>query len=192
MYVKTPNSNHMSRNYRFHDPEGIYFVTFTVVQWIDLFTRKRYADMVLDAIRWCQSNKGLKVYSWCIMSNHVHMIISAEGNWKPQDSLGSIKQFTAKQIVKDLKVQYGTGDHNWMLRLIKENGSKKSNVSEYSVWIHENHPKVIETHYNFKIKSNYIHNNPVKAGVVRRPEDYVYSSAIDYVGGEGMLEVVRW
>ena len=77
----------MSRNYKFYNPEGIYFVTFTVVRWIDVFTRREYKDILVESLEYCIKNKGLQLYAWVIMSNHVHLIISSKG--KP---IGNIKR----------------------------------------------------------------------------------------------------
>jgi len=64
--------------YRIRDKEVIHFITFAVVEWVDVFTRKEYRDILLDSIRYCQKEKGLVLYSWCVMSNHVHLMISAK------------------------------------------------------------------------------------------------------------------
>ena len=66
--------------YKIRNQAAIHFITFAVVSWIDVFTRKDYRDILLDSIRFCQREKGLVVYSWCIMSNHVHLIVSARNN----------------------------------------------------------------------------------------------------------------
>ena len=65
----------MSSKYKFQDQRKLYFVSFSVVNWIDVFTRKYYRDIFLESLRFCQENKGLEIYAWCIMSNHVHLII---------------------------------------------------------------------------------------------------------------------
>ena len=65
----------MSSKYKFQDQRKLYFVSFSVVNWIAVFTRKYYRDIFLDSLRFCQENKGLEIYAWCIMSNHVHLII---------------------------------------------------------------------------------------------------------------------
>lgn len=69
----------MAFAYRVHDQEGMYFVTFTVHQWVDVFTRKDYVDVLLENLRYCQLHKGLKIYAWDIMSNHCHLIVRTEG-----------------------------------------------------------------------------------------------------------------
>ena len=67
----------MSREIKINNPEGVYFLTFATVGWVDVFTRKFYCDMLLDSFRYCQKKKTLVIYAWCIMSNHVHLIASA-------------------------------------------------------------------------------------------------------------------
>ena len=54
----------MSFEYRVKDQFGLYFVTFTVHQWVDVFTRKDYVDVLLESLKFCQKNKGLKIYGW--------------------------------------------------------------------------------------------------------------------------------
>ena len=52
----------------------IYFLTLTVVDWVDIFTRPVYKQILIDSIKYCQQTKGLEVYAWCLMSNHLHLI----------------------------------------------------------------------------------------------------------------------
>ncbi|MEQ9426860.1 MAG: transposase, partial [Cyclobacteriaceae bacterium] len=68
----------MSIKYKIRDQTKLHFVTFAVVYWIDVFSRKSYRDIVVDSLRYCQKEKGLELYAWCIMSNHVHLIIGTE------------------------------------------------------------------------------------------------------------------
>ncbi len=74
----------MSRNYKFNNPIGVYFVSFAVVQWIDVFTRNEYKDILPESLRYCQQEKVMEIYAWCIMSNHVHLIFSGVKEEKPE------------------------------------------------------------------------------------------------------------
>lgn len=88
--------------YKIRDQQGIYFITFAVVEWVDVFTRKEYADIIIENLRYCIQHKGLKLYAWCIMSNHVHLIASAEqGNLS--DILRDFKKFTSKAIIEAIQ-----------------------------------------------------------------------------------------
>lgn len=74
----------MSRNYKFHNPEGLYFVSFAVVNWLDVFTRNQYKDILIDSLSFCQKEKGMEIIAWCIMTNHVHLIFRITNEGKPQ------------------------------------------------------------------------------------------------------------
>lgn len=88
--------------YKIRNDKEIHFVTFAVVEWVDVFTRKQYRDILLDSLRYCQTNKGLIIYSWCIMSNHVHLMVKARDE-NLSDVLRDFKKFTSKQIIKAIK-----------------------------------------------------------------------------------------
>ncbi|CAN5150076.1 hypothetical protein BH23BAC1_BH23BAC1_41080 [soil metagenome] len=68
----------MSTAYKFNNPRGIYFISMATVEWVDVFTRKEYVEVALESLKFCQSEKGFIIYAWCIMTNHVHLIISAK------------------------------------------------------------------------------------------------------------------
>lgn len=90
----------MSRNYKFHNPEGLYFISFAVVGWLDVFIRNEYKDLFLESIRFCQKEKGLEIHAWCIMSSHVHLVFRSIKGQKPELLIGDLKRFTSKSIVK--------------------------------------------------------------------------------------------
>lgn len=93
----------MSRNYKFHNPESAYFVSFAVVQWLDVFTRNEYKDVLLESLSYCQKAKGMEIYAWCIMTNHMHLAFRSIGEYQPEQILGDFKRFTSKAIVKRIK-----------------------------------------------------------------------------------------
>lgn len=93
----------MSRNYKFHKPEAAYFVSFAVVEWTDVFTRNEYKDILLDSLRFCQKEKGMEIFAWCIMTNHVHLIFRSSTDYKPELLLGDFKRYTSKAIVKAIQ-----------------------------------------------------------------------------------------
>ena len=85
--------------YRIRDKEGAHFITFAVIEWVDVFTRKDYRDIVVESLKYCQKEKGLIVHAWCIMSNHIHLVISAK-NENTSDIIRDFKKFTSKEILK--------------------------------------------------------------------------------------------
>ena len=88
--------------YKIHNQAAIHFITFAVSEWVDVFTRKEYRDIVLESIRFCQKEKGLLLHSWCIMSNHLHLIVSAK-NENLSDVLRDFKKFTSKQVISAIE-----------------------------------------------------------------------------------------
>jgi len=175
--------------YKIRNKEGIHFITFAVVEWIDVFTRIEYRDIILDSIRHCQKEKGLLVHAWCIMSNHVHLVVSAK-NHDTSDILRDFKKFTSKQTIKAVKENERESRREWMLELFKKAGSANGRNSTYQFWRQDNQPKELFSEKFTNQKLDYIHNNPVDAGIVEKAEEYVYSSARDYYFGKqcGLLE----
>jgi putative transposase len=173
-------------NYKFHDPHLPYFVTFTVVRWVDIFTRKTYCDIVVESLCYCIQNKGLKIHAWCIMSNHIHMVISVENN-TPGAVIRDFKKFTAKKITQHLTKNHLESRRTWLLWIFDNAGRANPDNTYYQLWQNESHPIVLYSPKVTQQKINYIHQNPVKAGIVYAPEHYVYSSAIDYAGFKGLI-----
>jgi REP element-mobilizing transposase RayT len=94
------------------------------VQWADVFTRKQYADILLDSLKFCQKNKGLRVHAWCIMPNHVHFILSASSKPTLSDILRDLKKFSSSEIIKAIKANANESRQSWMLYIFKSAVSK--------------------------------------------------------------------
>jgi len=177
--------------YKIRDQQAIHFITFTVVEWVDVFTRKAYRDILIDSLRHCQQEKGLVLHAWCIMSNHVHLLASVkEGNLS--DILRDFKKFTSRQIIAAIKANEGESRKDWMLRIFGQAGEANARNSSYQFWRQDNGPKECFSPAFIAQKIDYIHNNPVEAGLVEKPEDYLYSSAKTYYTNEAtaLLSVV--
>ncbi|WP_111685027.1 REP-associated tyrosine transposase [Winogradskyella tangerina] len=177
----------MSRNYKFHNPDGLYFVSFAVVYWLDVFTRNTYKDILIDSLRFCQKEKGMELVAWCIMTNHVHLIFRSVQGEKPEQLLGDFKRFTSNNIVKAIKEHPQESRKEFLLEHFKKAANGSSNVMHYQFWRHDNRPIELWSNKVIEQKIKYIHNNPVEAGLVFKAEEYIYSSAIDYAGGEGLI-----
>lgn len=181
----------MGQSYSINNPEGVYFITFATVEWVDVFTRKRYVEIVIDSLKYCQEKKGLNIHGWCLMSNHIHLIVSAlhpEVN-NLSGIIRDFKKFTSNKIIDSIQNESGESRRNWMLWIFGEAGKKNSNNKNYQFWQQENHPEELITNKFIEQKIEYIHNNPVEAGLVENPEDYMYSSARNYSGKEGLIDV---
>jgi putative transposase len=181
----------MSRKFKIRDQEAVHFVTFTTIYWLDVFTRKEYRDIFLDSIRYCQKYKGLEVYAYCIMSNHVHMILARHGKQKLEDVVRDIKKFTSSKIVEAICNNSQESRRELFMWLFERAGTRNPNNTRYQFWQQHNHPIELNTNEKLDQRLDYIHNNPVVAGLVRNPEDYVYSSASNYAKlPERLLEVM--
>lgn len=175
--------------YKIRNKEGIHFITFAVVNWVDVFSRKEYRDIVVESIKYCQASKGLVLYCWCLMSNHIHLVVSAKEH-NTSDILRDFKKFTSKQIIQAIKEHPQESRREWMLGIFEAAGEQNSRNKTYQFWQHDNQPKELFSQDFAQQKLAYIHNNPVTAGIVYKAEDYIYSSARDYYGiGKGLLDV---
>lgn len=177
--------------YKIRNQEAIHFITFATVEWVDVFTRKEYRDIVLDSLKFCQAEKGLLLHCWCIMSNHLHLIVSAK-NKDLSDVLRDFKKYTSKQIIAAIQNSPHESRREWMLRIFREQGEKNSRNKEFQFWRQDNQPMELYSSAFVVQKMNYIHNNPVEAGIVDKPEEYLYSIARNYVYAKrcGLLDLV--
>jgi REP element-mobilizing transposase RayT len=188
VYLKEDNSNIMPTGYQIKDQSAAYYLTFQVVYWIDLFTRPVYRDIIIESLRYCQKEKGLELYAWVIMSNHIHLLARSSKN----DLSGTIrdfKKFTSKVIIELISTS-GESRKEWMLRLFAHAAKRQNKAGEFQVWTHENHAIEVFGNSFVQEKVEYIHNNPVRAGLVNKPENYKYSSACNYADMEGLLEII--
>jgi putative transposase len=179
----------MSSKYKFHDPDGCYFVTFAVVGWVDVFTRNVYKDILIESWKYCQHQKGLLLHAYVIMTNHVHMVISRNSKTLLEDIMRDMKKFTSTKILVAIKTE-SESRREWMMGIFKEAGESNSNNTTYQFWQQNNHPIECDTSDILKQKVEYVHENPVRAGFVEKAEDWVYSSAGDYYANrKGLIEL---
>jgi len=178
----------MSRKYKFRNSDKLYFITYTVINWIDVFVREEYKNILIDSWRYCIEHKGLEVYGWCIMTSHVHMIIGSKKD-KLESIMHDMKVFTSKSLKQSIKDHPEESRREWMLWMMERAGKKNGNNAGFQFWQQNNHPLEISGPDMAWQKLEYIHNNPVKAGIVGKPEDYLYSSARDYNSFKGMLDI---
>jgi REP element-mobilizing transposase RayT len=172
----------MSSKYKFYDPDGLYFITYAVVYWVDVFTRDEYRNILIDSWKHCQKEKGLVIHAWIIMTNHIHMIVSKNGETLLQDIMRDMKKYTSLKILSAIRNNEKESRREWMLQLFSEAGKTNSNNKDFQFWKQDNHPFILFTEKFFDQKINYLHENPVRAGLVNQAEDWTYSSAADYCG----------
>ncbi|CAL2090883.1 transposase [Tenacibaculum sp. 190524A02b] len=129
----------MSRKYKFHNKSGLYFVSFATVNWIDVFTRELYFNILSESINYCRKEKGMELYCYCFMTNHVHFIFRS-ANEKPMELLRDYKRYTAKKIIEAIQNNPQESRKEWLLWLFENAGKKRSNVDRYQFWQHHNKP----------------------------------------------------
>ncbi len=178
----------MSRKCKILDQSKFYFVTFATVNWIDLFTREIYKEILLESLKYCQKNKGLEIFGWCLMTNHIHLIIGTHKQ-NMEGILRDFKSFTSRELKESIKNNMQESRKDWIVWMMERAGKMNSNNNDWQLWQQDNRPNELFTYAVIKQKLDYIHNNPVTVGFVSRPEDWVYSSAIDYAGCKGLLPI---
>ena len=125
-----------------------------------------------------------------IMSNHIHLIISVEENRSLSDVIRDFKKFTSVEILKEMASNSVESRKNWMLWIFKKAGEGNHRNKDYQFWQQDNHPIELDHDEIIQSKMDYLHENPVRAGIVRMEKDYIYSSGIDYYGDEkGLIEI---
>ncbi|MES2727312.1 MAG: transposase [Bacteroidota bacterium] len=162
--------------YRITTKDDLYFVTLTVVGWIDVFTRNEYKDILIKNLQYCQQNEKLEIFSYVIMSNHMHLICRRLDN-DLKELLGRLKSNSAKQIIKAIEDNPQESRKKWLLYLFKYFAKTNNQYSQYHFWQYTSHPILLYSNDVIKQKTDYIHLNPVRSGLVNEPENYIYSSA---------------
>ncbi len=177
--------------YKIHDQKGLYFLTLTTVGWIDVFTRASYRDIILESLNYCIQEKGLVVYAYVIMSNHIHLIAKSRSETNTlSDILRDFKSFTAKQINKKIQdVKAGESRREWLTYLFGYFAKGIQRNRTFQFWQSDNHPIELWSPRVIEQKLAYIHWNPVHAKIVASPSHYLYSSASNYFEGTGLLDV---
>ncbi|MBW4891678.1 transposase [Mucilaginibacter sp. HMF5004] len=179
----------MSRNYKFHNPEGLYFVSFATVFWVDVFVRRIYFDCLTDNLNYCVKEKGMEIYSWCIMPSHVHLVFRSN-LIKPDELIGGFKSVTSRKLIALIEENMQESRREWLLNSFKKAGAANSNNTKNQFWQQHNKPIELWSAAVIQQKIDYIHNNPLIAGFVENDYEYLYSSARDYCGTKGFVDVL--
>ena len=162
-----------------------HFLTCTIVEWLPLFTRPALVDIVSNTWRYQQANQNLKLYGYVVLENHLHYLAQSPNLAK---SVSSFKSFTARNIVDHL--QHLNAETTLQRFRFAKRAHKLDRV--YQVWQEGVHAEMVYSESVMRQKLDYIHHNPVKRGYVDRGEHWRYSSARDYQGQPGLIEVQRW
>jgi len=179
----------MSTKYKATTREESFFITLTTVGWIDIFTRLNQKYIIINALKYCQQNKGLEIYAYCLMSSHIHLMCKATNGFILSDVIRDFKKHTSKEIILTIRDE-PESRREWMLDYFQNACEHLKREQQYKVWQNGYHAEIIETNWFIKQKVNYIHTNPVKEKIVALPEDYYFSSARNYAGLDNELDVI--
>jgi REP element-mobilizing transposase RayT len=151
--------------------------------WVDVFTRNEYKNLLVENLKYCQEHKGLELLAWCIMTNHLHLVIRAKEGADLPGILRDFKKYTSKAIKTAIAENLRESRKEWLLKQFETREG-------FRFWRTDNKPIELWSNKVIDQKIDYIHQNPVEEGLVFKAEDYVYSSAIDYAGENGLLDVI--
>ena len=172
--------------YKVYEPTAPHFITCTILHWIPIFTRTATTDIIFASLKYLQKSDNFKVHAYVILENHLHLVAQSDDIAK---SMARFKSFTARQIINYLKQENAKSVLEQLAFYKKAHKSK----SEFQLWQEGSQPKQIINEQMMLERINYIHNNPVKRGYVDDGVHWRYSSARNYDGNAGLIDVeMNW
>lgn len=170
------------------DPQACSYITFNTVDWVDVFVRPVYKQIIVEELNCFIVSKGLIVYAWCLMSNHIHLLARNSDPGGLARIERDFKRATTNRILKALESEKDLR-RDWMLSRFEHCSHSLKRIEQFQVWQTCSNPSFIDFRQMFKLKEKvlHIHENPVRDRIVDNPEDYVYSSARDYLGMKGLV-----
>ncbi|PEN07877.1 transposase [Longimonas halophila] len=165
-----------------HDEQAPHFLTCTILNGWPVLARPAAAQVVLDALQHMQETERIHLYAYVLMANHIHLIASADTLSR---EVHALKSFTAHRIVDVLSEQKATH----VLHLLQWSRRARRPDRTYQVWTAGSYPKQLQTATMTRQKIAYIHDNPVRRGYVDEATHWRYSSARNYAGQPGLIDV---
>lgn len=167
-----------------------HYITFNTVDWVDVFIKPVYKYVVVDALNELIALRGLTVYAWCLMTNHLHLLLQAK------DGIGlslierEFKRITSTHILEAIEME-PESRRDWLLERFEHCSQSLKKLEKYQVWQTCCNPEFLDFRQPMQLREhvNFVHDNPVRDRFVRMPEDYVFSSAGDYQGRRGLVQV---
>ncbi len=170
--------------YKVYEPTHPHFMTCTILHWLPLFTNKDSVQIIIDSLTHLQKSDNLTIFSYVILENHLHLLAQSDDITK---TMQKFKSYTAYELLKLLQ----KNNAQTLLNQFAYHKKAHRTESTYQIWEEGFHPKLIQSDSMMKEKIEYIHYNPVKRGYIEEAEHWRYSSAKDYAGVDGLLEIER-
>ena len=178
----------MSTKYKATEISQAYFITITTIGWIDVFTRLPQKHLIIDALKYCQKNKGLVVFAYFLMHSHLHLFCRADGDLTLSEIMRDFKKYTSKKIIQTIQDE-PESRREWLLEYFSKACEHLSRPQQYKVWQDGYHAEEIFSNHWIKEKIKYIHENPVKEKIATEAENYYFSSARNYADLDSALDV---
>ncbi len=166
----------MRSRYRIQELDHAHFVTGTVVEWLPIFTSSACCDLLVQSFEFCRDQKRLQIHGWVILDSHFHAILSGP---RLAETLRDLKRFTSRSLIDKIRDE----GRDWLLNQLAFYRAKYKDHSVHQVWQEGAHPEAILSDEMMLQKLEYLHNNPVKRGMVSAPESWRYSSAHEWATG---------
>lgn len=166
----------MRSRYQIHETHRSHFITSTFVEWLPVLTTAIRYQIIADSLLYCQEQKGLKIYAWVLLDNHLHAIVSAPDLTQV---LADFKRHAARRLIDQLESE----GCEWLLNQLRYYRAKHKQESEFQVCQEGVHPQSIADDAMMHQKMEYVHLNPVRRGWVLQPEHWVWSSAHERLPG---------
>ena len=166
-------------------PNNTYFFTFTILGWCKIFLTDKYCQPIFKWFEYCQKNYQNKIQGYVVMPDHVHVLMFlSKKSPKPAILIMNAKRFIAYELVSLLNRDNKTE----LLNYFKKH-ARTQDRAHHKIFSDGYDSLLVESHKFFLQKLNYIHNNPVRKGLSKEPEEYRYSSASNYVTGSGYYQI---
>lgn len=169
---------------------GCYFITFNITDWVDIFIKPVYKQIIIHTLNHFIEHKELTVFGWCLMSNHLHLVIRPGKNSGMNAFEKEFKSFTEKKMLEFIYTEPEIRK-KWMLERFEKHKHPLSLLKKYQLWQNSSNPIYIDMRKARSLAEHveYVHKNPVRDRIVSAPEDYLYCSARDYAGMTGLVKV---
>lgn len=153
-----------------------YFITTTVMNFARVFSLGEcYYSILRDSLRFVVREHQAKLLAFVFMPSHIYLLVDIPEGESISDLMRDFKKYTSTKVRQQLERD---GHRRWIDEL-RRNASGKAHI--FKLWMDRFDDVIVETEPVLKTKIEYIHDNPVRAGLVARQEDWPYSSARNYL-----------
>ncbi|MGH9432890.1 MAG: REP-associated tyrosine transposase [Terriglobia bacterium] len=164
--------------YRIHADAAVYFLTYSIVEWLPVFVSEESCKIVTDSLSFCHDAKRLRVNAYVVMPTHLHLIVF-DADWdveRLRRTLADFRKFTGRRLS-----DYCAGHAP---RCFQETLQAQAVADrERRFWQPSRHAEAIREERFWRQKIEYLHNNPCRKGLVCSPERWRFSSAAWYISG---------